>query len=260
MAQSADLLILSLPSVAALEAVVAELATAPPPRKGQIVLETSTLPLADKLHAARALKAQGRQMLDAPISGTATPMPEQTWIMYLSGPVAACRQAASLVSAFTLKAPRVGRLGAGIQLKMAANHLVGIYNIACAEMVALCRAMGLNPQVALDHIGHSPYIGTGLMRLRVPMMIRREYEPATMKVELWQKDMQVIGQMAEAAACPLPLLQTCAQIYDAAQAQGRGAQDTASVAEVLSPVMPKAAGRAAASTRKSGANARNQQR
>ena len=235
-AKNADLLILSLPSAAALYAVVEELACVPPRHGGQIVLETSTLPLADKLAAARAFKRQGRQMLDAPISGTATPAPEQTWIMYLSGPVAACRQAASIVSAFTLKAPRVGALGDGIKLKIAANHLVGIYNVACAEMVALCRAMGLHPQVALDHIGHSPYIGTGLMRLRMPMMVRREYEPATMKIELWQKDMKVIGQMAESVSCALPLLNACGHIYDAAQAQGRGVQDTASVAEVWSPL------------------------
>jgi 3-hydroxyisobutyrate dehydrogenase-like beta-hydroxyacid dehydrogenase len=256
-AQHADLLILSLPSAAALHAVVDELATVPPPCKGQLVLETSTLPLADKLAAARALKRQGRQMLDAPISGTATPTPDQVWVMYLSGPVAACRRAAPLVSAFTLAAPRVGALGAGIKLKIAANHLVGIYNVACAELVALCRAMGLDPQVALDHIGHSPYIGSGLMRLRMPMMIRRQYEPATMKVDLWQKDMQVIGQMAEAASCALPLLQTCARIYDAAQAQGRGVQDTASVAEVFSPPLPKPAVPVAAASRKAAATSVN---
>ena len=232
-ARQASVLILSLPSSAALHSVVEELAQVPPPPGGQIVLETSTVPLADKLAAARALKRQGRQMLDAPISGTATPTPEQTWIMYLSGPVAACARVASVVSAFTLKAPRVGAMGAGIKLKIAANHLVGIYNVACAEMATLCRAMGLDPQVALEHMGHSPYIGTGLMRLRLPMMIERHYEPATMKIDLWQKDMQVIGQMAQAAKCELPLLQACAALYTAAQAQGRGQQDTAAVAEVL---------------------------
>lgn len=232
-ARRADLLIVSLPSSAALKAVLSDLEAAPPRRRGQIVIETSTLPPDDKLAASAALKAQGRVMLDAPISGTATPAPEQNWIMYLSGPLAACRQAAAVVSAFTLKAPRVGALGAGIRLKIAANHLVGIYNVAYAEMVALCRAMGLDPQVALQHMAMSPYIGTGLMGLRLPMMIRREYEPATMKIALWQKDMQVIGEAARAVNCPLPLLGACASVYTAAMALGRGEQDTAAVAEVL---------------------------
>ena len=253
-ARQADLLITSLPSAAALHAVVAELEVAAGKAAGvggqpsgqalgqprrQLIVETSTLTLADKLTAARAFKRQGRQMLDAPISGTATPTPEQTWIMYLSGPVAACRQAAAVVDAFTLKAPRVGALGAGIKLKIAANHLVGLYNAAYGEMVGLCRAMGLDPQVALTHMAGSPYIGTGLMALRMPMMIRREYEPATMKIELWQKDMQVIGQTARAAMARTPLLDACAALYDTAMAQGRGLQDTAAVAEVLQgPVRP----------------------
>jgi len=65
------------------------------------------------------------------------------------------------------------------------------------------------------------------------MMIQREYRPATMKIELWQKDMQVIGDMARAARCPTPLLNACSAVYTAAMAQGLNEHDTAAVAEVL---------------------------
>jgi 3-hydroxyisobutyrate dehydrogenase-like beta-hydroxyacid dehydrogenase len=66
-------------------------------------------------------------------------------------------------------------------------------------------------------------------------MIQREYLPATMKMELWQKDMQVIGDMARAARCPTPLLNACSAVYTAAMAQDLGEHDTAAVAEVLAP-------------------------
>eukprot|EP01041_Mallomonas_annulata_P026751 gene26751-48167_t len=55
-AKQADTLICSLPSTAALHAVVAELQQAGRPKAGQTVIETSTLPLADKLAAAAALR------------------------------------------------------------------------------------------------------------------------------------------------------------------------------------------------------------
>jgi putative dehydrogenase len=232
-ARQADALICSLPSTAALHAVVADLQQAGRPKAGQIVIETSTLPLADKLAAAAALRKQGRQMVDAPISGTATPAPQQNWIIYLSGSPGACREAAALAQAFTLQAPRVGPLGAGTKLKLAANHLVAIYNVAYAEMVTLCRRMGLDPAVALAQMGHSPYIGTGAMRLRMPMMIERKYEPASMKIALWQKDMQIISDMARSVHCPTPLLHTCHAIYTSAMALGLGQADTAATAEVL---------------------------
>jgi 3-hydroxyisobutyrate dehydrogenase-like beta-hydroxyacid dehydrogenase len=64
-------------------------------------------------------------------------------------------------------------------------------------------------------------------------MVERKYLPATMKVEVWQKDMQVIGDMARAVDCPVPLFSACAPIYNAAMAQGLDQHDTASVCEVL---------------------------
>ncbi|HYN59062.1 MAG TPA: NAD(P)-binding domain-containing protein, partial [Rubrivivax sp.] len=179
-ARAAEVLICSLPSSAALHAVVADLQHTGAPCARQLVVETSTLPLADKVAAAAALRRQGRHMVDAPISGTATPNPQLAWIIYLGGPRAACREAAALARAFTLDAPHIGPLGMGTKLKFAVNHLVAIYNVAYAEMVRLCRRMELDPAVALQHLGHSPYLGTGAMRLRVPFMIERRYEPATM--------------------------------------------------------------------------------
>jgi 3-hydroxyisobutyrate dehydrogenase-like beta-hydroxyacid dehydrogenase len=243
-ARAAEVLICSLPGSAALHAVVAELEQTGVASAQQLVIETSTLPLADKLAAAAALRRQGRRMVDAPISGTATPSPQQTWIMYLSGPRAASRDAAALVRAFTLDAPYVGPFGMGTKLKIAANHLVAIYNVAYAEMVTLCRRMGLDPALALQHLGPSPYLGTGAMRLRVPFMIERRYEPATMKIALWQKDMQVIGEMARSVHCPTPLLDACASVYTGALAMGLGEADTAATAEVLGrmagePVAPR---------------------
>ena len=54
-----------------------------------------------------------------------------------------------------------------------------------------------------------------------------------MKVAVWQKDMQVIGDMAKSVDCPTPLFSACVPIYSAAMAQGLALQDTASTAEVL---------------------------
>lgn len=231
-AREADALLTSLPSVGALRDVVSALAGVKPRQRGQILLETSTLPLPDKLEAAAMLRAQGRVMLDAPISGTATDRPAQTWIMYLSGPPAACRRVQPWLAHFTLDAPRVGAVGSGSKLKFAANHHVAILNVAVAEMVALCRKMGLDPRVALQHMGHSPYIGTGLMRIRMPMMLARRYQPATMKMGVWQKDMQIIADLAREIDCPTPLLSASAGVYTTAMAMGLAEQDTAATAEV----------------------------
>jgi 3-hydroxyisobutyrate dehydrogenase-like beta-hydroxyacid dehydrogenase len=54
-----------------------------------------------------------------------------------------------------------------------------------------------------------------------------------MKVEVWQKDMQVIGDMARAVHAPVPLFNNCAALYNAAMALGLAKEDSASVCEVF---------------------------
>lgn len=199
----------------------------------RIVVETSTLPIDDKTEVAHILEEAGVAVLDCPISGTAVRLQERAWTFYCSGDAASYERVKPLLQLFTDSVPHVGAYGNGTKMKFAANHLVAIYNVACAEAVNLARKMGLDPRQMLELFGPSPVLGTGVMRLRVPFMIDRSYEPATMKVEVWQKDMQVIGDMARAVDCPTPLFSACVPIYSAAMAQGRAKQDTASVSEVL---------------------------
>ena len=234
-AAAADILIVSLATTAALEQVTGQIVAAK--RKAGavrlIVIETSTLPIADKERAAKKMQTTGMTVLDCPISGTAARMKERAWSVFLSGNKAACKQIEPVLRAFTDNLPYVGAFGNGTKMKFAANHLVAIYNVAYAESVTLARKMGLDPREMLKLFGASPVLGTGVMRLRMPFMLERKYTPPTMKVEVWQKDMQVIGDMAKSVHCPTPLFTACVPIYSAAMAQGLALEDTASTAEVL---------------------------
>jgi 3-hydroxyisobutyrate dehydrogenase-like beta-hydroxyacid dehydrogenase len=75
--------------------------------------------------------------------------------------------------------------------------------------------------------------GSRIFELRAPMMAREEYLPATMKIDIWQKDMDVIGRFATSLGVPTPTFSATIPIYAAAQAQGRGSDDTAAVCAVL---------------------------
>ena len=234
-ARRADIVISSLASVAALDVVVDEIARAKRSagRPPLVVIETSTLPLEDKARAMKALQRCGIAMLDCPISGTAVRMKEGAWTIFASGSRRALERVLPILNVFTRKVPYVGAFGNGTKMKFVANHLVAIYNVAAAESLTLARKMGLEPRQVLELFGPSPVVGNGVLRLRGAQMAARRYLPATMKVEVWQKDMQVIGDMAKAVACPVPLFSACIPIYNAAMAQGLAAADAASVHEVL---------------------------
>ena len=234
-AAHADIVITSLATVDALAEVSQQIARAARNggRRTSTVIETSTLPLADKERAMRALQRVGVTMLDCPISGTAVRMKEGAWTIFASGKRATFQRIVPLLNVFTKNIRYVGTFGNGMKMKLIANHLVAIYNVAAGEALTFAVKMGLDPREVLEVFGASPVVGNGVLRLRGRMMAEGKYLPATMKVAVWQKDMQVIGDMVRAVGAPTPLFSACIPVYNAAIAQGMAAADTACVHAVL---------------------------
>jgi 3-hydroxyisobutyrate dehydrogenase-like beta-hydroxyacid dehydrogenase len=126
----------------------------------------------------------------------------------------------------------LGAFGNGSRMKYVANLLVAIHNVASAEAMVLGMKAGLDPQVVFDLVR----IGAGNSRvfeLRAPMMVKDDYEDATMKIKVWQKDMDVIGEYATQLGCPTPLFSATIPVYSAAMSTGHAMHDTAAVCAVL---------------------------
>jgi L-threonate 2-dehydrogenase len=223
-------IIISLPNPAALAATVAAIAGATV--RPLAIIEAGTFALTDKLEAARALAAAGHVMLDCPISGTGAQAKTRDIVVYASGDAKTIRRLRPVFAGFARQAHDLGALGNGSRMKYVANLLVAINNVAAAEAMVLGMKAGLPPQTIYDMVRR----GAGnsrIFELRGPMMVRNRYDDPTMKVALWQKDMQVIGEFAAALRCPTPLFSATQPIYDAALAAGHGPDDTASVCAVL---------------------------
>ena len=65
------------------------------------------------------------------------------------------------------------------------------------------------------------------------MMVEGRYDDATMKIDVWQKDMSIIREFASALGCPTPIFDATVPVYDSAVTRELGAQDTAAVCSVL---------------------------
>lgn len=231
-AEAADIMISVLPSAKALDEVVTGndglLAAA---RTGQILIEASTLPLEDK-QRARAAGAPALTLLDCPLSGTGAQAVAKDLLVYASGDSTAIARCKPVFEGFARAHHDLGMFGNGSKMKFVANLLVAIHNVAAAEAFVLGMKAGLDPEAIYRVVGDGAG-GSRMFTVRGPQMIADVYEPATMKVEIWQKDMKIISEFATSLNCPTPLLSACASVYTAAMAQGRGAQDTAAVCAVL---------------------------
>ena len=230
-AEAAPIVITSLPSVAALQAVVLGpqgLTSAKVP--GRILVETSTFPIEDK-QAVRD-QATNWHMLDCPLSGTGAQAAKKDLLVYASGDSAAIAACAQVFDGFSKAHHDVGAFGNGSRMKFVANLLVAIHNVAAAEAFALGIKAGLDADTIYKVIADGAG-GSRMFTVRGPQMVANHYEPATMKVETWQKDMKIIAEFAAHVGAPTPLFHATAPIYSTAMAQGRGAQDTAAVFAVL---------------------------
>jgi 3-hydroxyisobutyrate dehydrogenase-like beta-hydroxyacid dehydrogenase len=229
-AKKCDIVVTSLPSSQALLDTAAELSKSPP--KGQIVIETSTLPIPVKEEARDILSASGVTMLDCTLSGTGAQVRVKDLIVYASGDRKSYSRITSVLNGFARAHYYVGAFGAGSKVKFVANLLVAIHNVAAAEAMVLAMKSGLDPAVVLKVVAD----GAGssrMLQLRGPMMVKGNYSEATMKVATWQKDMTVIGDYARKIDCPTPLFLASAAFYTAAMAMGMGEQDTGVVCAVL---------------------------
>jgi 3-hydroxyisobutyrate dehydrogenase-like beta-hydroxyacid dehydrogenase len=228
----------SLPTPAAVESVAKAIADSrQPPR---IVVELSTLTLADKLRFEAILKAAHHIALDCPLSGTGAQAKMRDLIVYASGDSAAIARCSQLFANFSKQSADLGVYGNGSKMKFVANHLVAIHNVASAEAMILAERAGLDPKLVVEMVGPGAG-GSRMFQLRAPMMVEGKYEPATMKVSTWKKDMAIIAEFADDVGCETPLFTLTQPVYTQAMAMGLGDQDTAAVFEVLKRTIVTAA-------------------
>ncbi|SHL45899.1 3-hydroxyisobutyrate dehydrogenase/glyoxylate/succinic semialdehyde reductase [Bradyrhizobium lablabi] len=242
-ARDAPIIMTSLPTPAAVEDVARAIANTGEPSR--IVVELSTLTLADKLNFENILTKAGHIALDCPLSGTGAQAKNRDLVIYASGDSNAIAQCKSLFADFAKQSADLGKYGNGSRMKFVANHLVAIHNVATAEAMILAERAGLDPKMVVEMVGPGAG-GSRMFQMRAPMMVDGVYEPATMKVSTWKKDMAIIAEFADDVGCVTPLFTLTQPVYAQAMAMGLGNQDTAAVFEVLKKTIvtgPKSDGR-----------------
>jgi len=229
-AAAAPVILTSLPKPQALMDIVRTLVAAKLPRK--LVVEMSTFAITDKEKAASVLEKAGHQMLDTPVSGTGSQAKEKDLIFYASGNARQIKRLTPLFNDFGRRAFNVGAFGNGSKIKYVANLLVAINNVASAEAMVLGMKAGLPPKLIYDLI--TPGAGNSrVFELRAPMMVKGSYDNVTMKIDVWDKDMRVIGNFARKIGVRTPMFDASKPIYLKAMKTGLGRKDTAAVCAVL---------------------------
>lgn len=225
--QHTDTIITSLPTASALSSVISSLSTIEEIH-ALTIIETSTLSVDDKSAARDLATTFGAELLDCPLSGTGQQAKSGDLVAYLSGESAAKSVAMGYLPSFTRAVYDVGRFGNGMKLKLIANHLVAVHNVAAAEALALAHRAGLDLEESLPALTDGA--GTSrMLEIRGPLMIAGTFDPPTMRISTFQKDLNLILDMSRETQALTPLFDTVALMYREALEAGYGEQDTAAI-------------------------------
>jgi putative dehydrogenase len=229
-AAKAPVIITSLPNPRALMDTVKAIAAAKV--RNRVVIEASTFAIRDKIAAEAVCAKAGHRLCDCPVSGTGAQAQVKDIIIYASGYSQPIRRLRPMFKDFARAVYDLGEFGNGSKMKYVANLLVAINNVASAEAMVLGMKAGLDPQMVHDMVVGGA-ANSRVFELRAPMMVANRYDNATMKIDVWQKDMAVIGDFANQMRVPTPMFDASAPVYAKAMKTGHAMHDTAAVCAVL---------------------------
>ena len=153
-ARRADVMALSLPTVAANRAVVAEIAAAG--RAGSIVVDTCTIGPEAAAENAAVLEAAGIDYLDSPVSGLKFRAEEGTLASMTAGAAPAVERARPLIEGYSRVLYHVGTdAGQGQRMKVVNNALCISSYVTTSEALAYGENGGLDIATMLEVINAS---------------------------------------------------------------------------------------------------------
>jgi len=206
--------------------------------RGSVVILTSTVGTETIPATVERLAVHGISLVDAPLSGGPVRAGQGDLLIVVGAEPAALAAARPVLELLASTLTVVGdRPGDGQALKTVNQLLCGVHIAAAAEALALADALGLDQQKTLDALGAGA-AGSFMLSNRGPRILQA-YTPdgaeVLSRLDIFVKDMGIVGKAARAAGLPSPLAAAAEQLYLLGQAQGLGAADDSAVIKVVAP-------------------------
>jgi 3-hydroxyisobutyrate dehydrogenase-like beta-hydroxyacid dehydrogenase len=232
-ARASELVLLSLPTIPALEAATEDVADGA--HDDLIVAEMGVFPIEAKQRAFDRLAEAGVELMDVPVSGTGLQAADATLVVMASGSDAAFAATKHVFDTVGRATYYLGPFPNGSVMKFIANLLVAVHTLSSAEAHALGLSAGMDPEVVQQVI--SDGVGSSRMfEIRGPMMVADTYDPPSARLDIIKKDAGIIQAFARSVGSPTPLLDAALPFYQAASGDGLGDLDAAALCRYLESI------------------------
>jgi 2-hydroxy-3-oxopropionate reductase len=225
----AEIVFIMVPDTPDVEATVAKIE--PVLKRGQLVIDMSTIsPMAERKISAR-LKAGGIDYLDAPVSGGDVGARDGTLTIMVGGDATAFERARPLFEHLGRRATHMGPSGAGQMTKLANQIAVALTLEAAAEAIKFAGAGGLDSSRVVEALGAGAAASWQLANLG-PKIVAGDNRPGFF-IKLIRKDLRLVTEAARESGLALPGLALMVSMFNSAAALGHDLDGTQSVASAL---------------------------
>ncbi len=148
-------------------------------------------------------RAAGAGILDAPVSGSVASAEAGALTLMVGGEAADLARARPALEPLAAKIFHLGPLGSGAAMKLAVNTVVCGLNNALAEGLVLAERAGIDRALAYDVLAASA-AGAPFVGYKRAAFLDPERTSTAFALELAEKDLRLITELAERLALPLP--------------------------------------------------------
>ncbi|QCB26000.1 NAD(P)-dependent oxidoreductase [Streptomyces sp. SS52] len=202
---------------------------APGLRPGTAWVQSTTAGVDAVADLAAFADEHGLLFFDAPVLGTRQPAEAGRLLVLAAGPADARDAVAPVFDAVGSRTVWTGEdaaAGSATRLKLVANSWVLAATNAAGEVLALAKALGVDPDGFFDAIADGP-LDMGYLRAKAGMIRDDALTPAQFAVDTAVKDARLIVEAGEANGVRLDLAAAGAERLARAAALGHGEEDMA---------------------------------
>jgi putative dehydrogenase len=196
------------------------------------IISTSTCEPDEIAEIAAQCQTYPVRFLEMPISGTSKQVADGEGLGLMGGDKQLIENLSPILDAMCKKRMYVGEIGSASKAKLAINLVLGLHRAALAEGLVFGSRIGLDPDILLNLLQNSA-AASSVMRVKGPMMAKREFDHPQSRVDQSLKDFGLIQKLALEKKQPLPLAIQYIDLLQSCLEKGEGKKDNAIILEAI---------------------------
>jgi 3-hydroxyisobutyrate dehydrogenase len=200
-------------------------------RPGFRYMECSTVGPSLNRRVQAVLRERGADSLEAPVTGSKNGAAQGTLLLMTGGDRAVHDELLPVMMAMGKKAVYCGEMGQGSTMKLIGNSLISFMLEGLCEGILVGRRAGLPLETLLEVVQSSGY-ASAYYAFKGRQIGERDFD-THFSIDLLFKDQTLMLEEASAQRVPMPGLAAIREVFQAARAQGIGAEDIAAVVKAL---------------------------